>query len=71
MLRIVTLLCMCMMHVAEDVYVDVNLSQETITKVRGLRQWLTNEFKHSGIRDDGTRIFDRLLNIVRDQILLD
>jgi hypothetical protein len=39
--------------------------------VRGLRQWVTNEYKHSGIRDDGARILDRLLSMARDMILLE
>lgn len=29
----------------------------------------TNEYRHSGIRDDGTRIFDRLLGMVRETVL--
>lgn len=40
-------------------------------QVRGLRQWVTNEYKHSGIRDDGARILDRLLSMARDMILLE
>ncbi|KAG1671871.1 hypothetical protein FOA52_003438 [Chlamydomonas sp. UWO 241] len=55
----------------EDMYVDCELSQATAARIRGLRQWVTSEYKHSGIRDDGGRIFDRLINMVRDQILLD
>ncbi len=38
------------------------------TQIRGLRQWVTNEYKHSGIREDGGRIFDRLINMCRDQL---
>jgi len=30
-----------------------------------------HRYKHSGIRDDGCRIFDRLLAIVRDSILVE
>ena len=46
-------------------YVDFDLSQATARTVRGLRQWVTNEFLHSGIRDDGGRVFDGLLGLVR------
>eukprot|EP00798_Chlamydomonas_sp_ICE-L_P004099 gene4099-14200_t len=53
----------------DDMYVDYNLCQDSIKHIKGVRQWATNEFKHSGIRDDGGRIFDRLINIVRDSIL--
>eukprot|EP00878_Enallax_costatus_P015971 GHUV01016746.1.p1 GENE.GHUV01016746.1~~GHUV01016746.1.p1 ORF type:complete len:163 (+),score=55.11 GHUV01016746.1:111-599(+) len=55
----------------EDMYVDYNLVQETLGQTAGVRQWVTNEYKHSGIRDDGNRILERLLNIVRDGILLE
>mmetsp|Transcript_14470 Transcript_14470/g.31400 ORF Transcript_14470/g.31400 Transcript_14470/m.31400 type:complete len:517 (+) Transcript_14470:56-1606(+) len=55
----------------EDMYVDYHLSQVTASSIRGIRQWITNEYKHSGIRDDGARIFDRLLNMVRDAILVE
>ncbi len=52
-------------------YVDYNLAQATAAHVPTLRQWHTSEYKHSGIRDDGPRIFDRLLHMIRDTILLD
>jgi hypothetical protein len=55
----------------EDMYVDFNLVQETVAGVGGARQWVTNEYKHSGIRDDGARIIDRLLGMVRDVVLLE
>ncbi|KAI8467667.1 MAG: Alpha/Beta hydrolase protein [Monoraphidium minutum] len=55
----------------EDMYVDYDLAQETVAHVRGLRQWVTNEYKHSGIRDDGARILDRLLGMARDTVLLE
>jgi hypothetical protein len=55
----------------EDMYVDYELAQETAASVAGLRQWVTNEYKHSGIRDDGARIFDRLLAMVRDVLLVE
>lgn len=55
----------------EDMYVDYDLAQETAGHVRGLRQWVTSEYKHSGIRDDGARILDRLLGMARDMILLE
>lgn len=54
----------------EDMYVDFNLSQQTLSKVNGARQWISNEFMHSGIRDDGARIFEVLLNLVRGAVPL-
>lgn len=50
-------------------YVDFNLAQETAQHVPGLRQWITNEFKHSGIRDDGNKVFEKVLNLAREAIL--
>ena len=55
----------------EDMYVDYDLAQETAGRVGALRQWTTNEYKHSGIRDDGARIFDRLMGLARDVLLLE
>lgn len=55
----------------EDMYVDFSLVQETIAGVGGARHWVTNEYKHSGIRDDGARIIERLLGMVRDVVLLE
>ncbi len=52
-------------------YVDFDLAQETAACVRGIRQYITNEYKHSGIRDDGARILDKLCNLTRDGILLE
>lgn len=40
--------------------------KHTNEQVKGIRVWSTNEYKHSGIRDDGARIFDRLLSMARD-----
>eukprot|EP00199_Chlamydomonas_sp_CCMP681_P000445 CAMPEP_0119111628 /NCGR_PEP_ID=MMETSP1180-20130426/36503_1 /TAXON_ID=3052 ORGANISM="Chlamydomonas cf sp, Strain CCMP681" /NCGR_SAMPLE_ID=MMETSP1180 /ASSEMBLY_ACC=CAM_ASM_000741 /LENGTH=479 /DNA_ID=CAMNT_0007098693 /DNA_START=95 /DNA_END=1534 /DNA_ORIENTATION=+ len=55
----------------EDMYVDYNLAQDTARTTGEIRQWVTNEYKHSGIRDDGYRIFERLLSLVRDSTLLE
>ncbi len=63
--------CLCVYLCVQDMYVDYNLAQESAKYLQGLRQWHTSEYKHSGIRDDGTRIVERLLNMVRDSILLE
>jgi hypothetical protein len=55
----------------EDMYVDFNLAQETLSQMPGVVQWVTNEYKHSGIRDDGCRILERLLGMVRDVVLVE
>lgn len=50
----------------EDVYVDFDLSMESVGSIRRIRPWVTNEYMHSGVREDGPRILERLLSMVRD-----
>ena len=49
----------------EDMYVDFELSQKTAKRIPSLRQWVTSELMHSGIRDDGARVFEHLMGLVR------
>ena len=49
----------------EDMYVERALSVETAARVNLMRTWVTNEYEHNGLRADGARIFDRLLQMVR------
>lgn len=51
-------------------FVDFNLAQDTAAKVAGMRQWMTNEFQHSGLRDDGAVIFEALLSMTRGSRVL-
>jgi pimeloyl-ACP methyl ester carboxylesterase len=50
---------------AEDMYVERRFSEETAAEVQGLRPWLTNEYEHNGLRADGERILDRLIDLAR------
>jgi len=50
---------------ANDMYVDRELSEETAGRVRNLRPWLTSEYEHDGIRQEGRRVLDRLISLVR------
>jgi len=52
-----------------DMYVAFDKAQETAAQVKGIQQWITNEFMHSGIRDDGARIFENLLGMCRGTIM--
>jgi hypothetical protein len=54
----------------QDMYVDFHLAQETASHINGIRQWMTNEFQHSGIRDDGAVVFERLLSMSRNMTVL-
>jgi len=49
----------------DDMYVERRFSEETAAAVRGLRPWITNEYEHNGLRADGSRILDRLVDLAR------
>ncbi|QDC24213.1 alpha/beta hydrolase [Georgenia yuyongxinii] len=49
----------------DDMFVPVELSQETARAVQNLRPWITNEYHHDGIRVDGEHILDRLITLAR------
>jgi len=50
---------------AYDMYVERSFSEETAALIPTMRTWLTNEFDHNGLRADGGRILDRLINLAR------
>jgi hypothetical protein len=50
---------------AEDMYVERAFSEETAASIRGLRPWLTNEYEHDGLRQEGGRVLGRLLDLVQ------
>jgi len=45
----------------DDIYVDFNLAEQTTRKIGNVFPWFTNEYPHSGLYDDGARIFAKLL----------
>lgn len=47
-------------------YVDFQLAEVSASRIGSLRQWVTNEYMHSGIREDGARIFDKLMSMTRN-----
>ncbi|KAL4424352.1 hypothetical protein ABPG75_001653 [Micractinium tetrahymenae] len=54
----------------EDMFVDFELAQGTAAHIKGIRQWITNEYLHCGIREAGATIFEKLLNMARGGVLL-
>lgn len=45
----------------EDMYVDFDACMKVIEPIsNSLKCWITNEYQHSGLRDDGARIYSRL-----------
>ncbi len=51
----------------EDAFVDYALAEATARTIDGARTWATNEYMHSGVREDGGRIFERLLAMARGE----
>lgn len=49
---------------AEDMYVDRAFSEETASRIRGLKVWLTNEYEHNGIRSHGEEVLGKLLGML-------
>jgi pimeloyl-ACP methyl ester carboxylesterase len=49
----------------DDMYVERAFSEETAALIGGLRLWLTNEYQHDGIGQDGERILGRLIELAR------
>ena len=54
----------------EDVYVDFDLAKETAEAIQGARMWVTNEYMHSGLREDGAKILTGLMKMTRNEEML-
>eukprot|EP00180_Rhodochaete_pulchella_P003667 Plantae.Rhodophyta-Rhodochaete_pulchella.ctg6470.p1 GENE.Plantae.Rhodophyta-Rhodochaete_pulchella.ctg6470~~Plantae.Rhodophyta-Rhodochaete_pulchella.ctg6470.p1 ORF type:complete len:433 (+),score=35.86 Plantae.Rhodophyta-Rhodochaete_pulchella.ctg6470:14-1312(+) len=51
-----------------DMYVDFKLSEETASRVNGLKLWVTSEYTHAGLRQDPWRVIDRLRNMLNGSV---
>jgi hypothetical protein len=51
-------------------FVDFELAQETAKSIQGIRQFVTNEWLHDGIREGGAAVFEKLLNMARGGVLV-
>ncbi|CAM6115733.1 unnamed protein product [Calypogeia fissa] len=54
----------------EDMYVNFKLSEASAADILGIRVWVTNEYMHSGIREDGPRILDYLFGLLKGKLPL-
>lgn len=54
----------------DDMFVDFELAQETAKSIQGIRQFVTNEWLHDGIREGGAAVFEKLLNMARGGVLV-
>lgn len=50
---------------ADDPFVPRVFSEQTAAAIPGMKVWLTNEYEHDGLRQDGEKILDRLLALAR------
>jgi pimeloyl-ACP methyl ester carboxylesterase len=50
-----------------DLYVERAFAEETAATVRGLKQWITNEYEHNGLRANGEKVLGRLIDLVRQR----
>ncbi|GMH00471.1 hypothetical protein Nepgr_002310 [Nepenthes gracilis] len=48
----------------EDMFVNFKLALETASQISGIRLWITNEYMHSGLRDNGCLVLDHLLGML-------
>eukprot|EP00958_Prasinococcus_capsulatus_P011371 scaffold1129_cov376-Prasinococcus_capsulatus_cf.AAC.3 len=52
----------------EDIFVEREFSEATAKILgRNCKVWITNEFQHSGLRDDPS-VFDKLMNMTKDVV---
>ncbi|WP_261817918.1 alpha/beta hydrolase [Vibrio gallicus] len=48
---------------ADDMFVEMDLSRQTLSQIPNSRAWITNEYEHNGLRADGSRILTRLTSL--------
>ncbi|WP_407334089.1 alpha/beta fold hydrolase [Enterovibrio sp. 27052020O] len=51
---------------ADDMYVEMDYSRETLRNIPNSRAWITNEYEHNGLRADGERILGRLIDMAEE-----
>ncbi len=56
----------CAMY-ADDMFVEMDLSRQTLKQIPNSKAWITNQYEHNGLRADGEHILDTLMAI-GDQI---
>lgn len=51
----------------DDMFVDRECSENTAKLIQGIKLWITNEYKHSGLRDD-SGILTKLMKMVSNEV---
>ncbi|KAG0268797.1 hypothetical protein DFQ27_005732 [Actinomortierella ambigua] len=52
----------------DDMYVDRECSENTARNIKGMQLWITNEYMHSGIRDAGEAMLNKLISMVKGEV---
>ena len=53
---------------ADDAFVERAYSEETAGLLKNARIWLTNEYEHDGLRQDGEAVLGRLIDLARGRL---
>ncbi len=48
---------------ADDMFVEMDISRETLALMPNAKAWITNEYEHNGLRADGERILNNLITM--------
>ena len=48
---------------ADDMFVEMDISRETLAQIPNSKAWITNEYEHNGLRADGERVLDKLIEM--------
>lgn len=51
----------------DDMFVDRECSENTAKLIPGIKLWITNEYKHSGLRDD-SGVLTKLMKMVSNEV---
>lgn len=49
----------------DDMYVSRELAEQTASRIGNLKTWITNEYKHDGLRESGEVVLDKLLLLLK------
>lgn len=55
----------------DDMYVDFNCAMKLLQcggPLEGVKVWVTNDYQHSGLRDDGANIVCKLVSMAKGSI---
>lgn len=52
----------------DDMYVETGYTEHSARNIGNCKLWITNEYDHDGIRQDGGRILDRLLQMLAGEV---